>query len=263
MRAGSPERLPRRLMYGDPIKIKSGRSLGHVNPRWVAPAKRAKGRRKEEPLPVDALATLGRFVISTHEQISSHVEESFRILPTVKLTRGSTPAAEVLSRRGSSVVSRVISRDLPRGRPIKPHRPPTRPGVRRMHHGVGSNSEPLLPAIRAALRPSAASASTLEAGGGGGGVGGGVGVGGEGGSGGDGGAAREIVREIVQAVRLQARAVCSLQPADDAPAAAAAAAAAGVRGFTHRAGTSTIGKTCCATTRSVCSSRRRSGTGPR
>jgi len=217
-------------MYGDPIKIKSGRSLGHVNPRWVAPAKRAKGRRKE-PLPVDALATLGRFVISTHEQISSHVEESFRVLPTVKLTRGSTPAAEVLSRRGSSVVSRVISRDLPRGRPIRPHRPATRPGVRRMHHGVGSNSEPLLPAIRAALRPSAASASTLEAGSGGGsgGGGGGGGVGGDGGSGGDGGAAREIVREIVQAVRLQARAVCSLQPADDAPAAAAAAAAAGVR----------------------------------
>ena len=70
MRAASPERLPKRLMYGDPIKIKSGRSLGHVNPRWVAPAKTAKGRRKE-PLPVDVLATLGRFVISTHEQINS------------------------------------------------------------------------------------------------------------------------------------------------------------------------------------------------
>ena len=51
----------------------------------------AKGRRKE-PLQVDALATLGRFVISTHEQINSHVEESFLVLPTVKLTRGSTPA---------------------------------------------------------------------------------------------------------------------------------------------------------------------------
>ena len=167
MRAGSPERLPHVLMYGEPIKVKSGRSLGHANPRWVAPAKRAKGRRKE-PLPIDALGTLGRFVISTHEQIKSHVEESFRVLPTVKLTRGSTPAAEVLSRRGSSVVSRVISLDLPRGRPIRPHRPPTRPGVRRMHHGVGSASEPLLPAIRAELRPSAASASTLEAAAGGG-----------------------------------------------------------------------------------------------
>ena len=221
MRAGSPPRLSHVLMYGDPIKVKMERNLGHVNPKWAAPGKRAKGRRKET-LPIDALAMLGRFVVSTHQQINNHVEESFRVLPPLKLTRGSTPGAEVLSRRGSSVVSRVISRDVPRGRPIRPHRPPTRPGARRMHNGINSTSEPLLPAIRAALRPSAASASTLEGGVGGGG-------GGDGGGGADGGAARDIVRDIVQAVRLQARAVCSLQPADDAPAAAAAAAAARVR----------------------------------
>ena len=222
MRAASPPRLSPLLMYGDPIKNPTLRKLGHANPKWAAPGKRAKGRRKET-LPIDAsevaLAMLGRFVVSTHQQINSHVEESFRVLPPLKLTRGATPGAEVLSRRGSSVVSHVISRDMARGRPIRPHRPPTRPGARRMHNGIiATASEPLLPAIRAALRPSAASASTLEGAGGGGG-----------GGSGDNGAARDIVRDIVQAVRLQARAVCSLQPADDAPAAAAAAAAARVR----------------------------------